>query len=110
MRHVHRTLLVAGAALLVAACSDDPLSPDSKVRTVDVLHAANDTLAVGDSMPLEASLLDAAGHEVEGAHLEWTTSDASVVSVDTNGTAVARAVGRATLRAAIGSYADSVQV
>ncbi len=59
------------------------VSPDSSV------------LVVGEKLPLEAAILDANGHAVDGAPVAWASSDTAVAGVDETGRVTAVGLGRA---------------
>jgi hypothetical protein len=46
---------------------------------------------------LVATAFDAAGHSIQGASLQWSSSDASIVAIDPTGLATTRATGTATI-------------
>ena len=70
--------------------------------TVEVMQVARrvtpapsaDTLILGDSLRLTAAALDGNGHPVSDAAFTWSSSDATIATVDTAG--VARGVGEGT--------------
>ena len=67
-------------------------------------------LPVGDTARLSAMALDARGNEVPDAPFEWSSSDATVATVEESGLVHARAVGEAMIIAVSGALADSSRV
>jgi len=67
------------------------------VETVEVTPATG-SMTVSQTLQLTASPKDASGNDV-AATVTWSTSDAAIVSVDSNGLATAEAAGRATITA-----------
>ncbi len=63
------------------------VSPDSSV------------LVVGETLPLEAAIADANGHEVQGARVAWESGDTAVAKVDESGRVTAAGVGRTLITA-----------
>ncbi len=68
------------------------------------------TLYVGWTIPMRAMLRNLADQEVAGQPVLWTTSDASVATVDAQGKATAVGVGTATLTASSGGYTASARL
>lgn len=75
------TLLVA--ALLAAGCRDGTGPAPAPARIQLSEHAL--ALDEGRSAALAATVLDDRGREIEGVPVQWSTSNASVVSVDASG-------------------------
>ena len=69
--------------------------------SVHVLPAA-EMIAVGDTLRLAAEALDANGNAIAGASFTWSSSDASVASVDASGLVRGTAEGKATITASSG--------
>lgn len=66
--------------------------------------------ALGDSVRVSAVVRDADGAEIEGAEVNWTSTDPAVVTVNSAGWVVAVGNGAARVVATIGELADSVSV
>jgi hypothetical protein len=76
-----------------------------------VLTPRADTLrALGDSAIIIATVTDGRGAALVGASLHWRSSDSSVASVDSAGTIIARAPGRATIEARVKDITASAPV
>ncbi|UCC47733.1 MAG: Ig-like domain-containing protein [Gemmatimonadota bacterium] len=93
-------VLLVGAAFL--ACDDDGGPPP--VATVSVSPATATLASVGETVQLTATALDRRDNPIAGATFTWTTGDAGVASVDTDG--LVTAVGNGTV--AITATADDV--
>ena len=69
------------------------------------------TLAVlGDTVGLAATAFDANGSEIAGAQFSWTTSDASVATVDASGLVTASGNGTATITASAGTASGTAEI
>lgn len=66
--------------------------------------------AIGESMQLSASLSDANGHSVSGCAVAWTSHSTNVVTVNSLGSLLSKAVGTALVTAACSGVADTVSV
>lgn len=66
--------------------------------------------ALGDGVALLATLADAQGNAMGGGTVSWTSSDRSVVAVDTTGYAVAVGEGSATVGATIGTLVGDAPI
>jgi hypothetical protein len=75
------------------------------------LHPVAPTIFdVGGSLPMEATLRNLAGHELDDQPVTWTTSDPSIVTVDSLGVVTGVAVGSATVTASSAGRTASVRV
>jgi uncharacterized protein YjdB len=97
----------AALALLAAiACSDSnddpaPVTPPVPVATVTVSPGIQ-TLIVGASATLTATLADAAGNPITGRPITWVSNSPSVVTVTSSGVVTAISEGVAQIDAASG--------
>ena len=69
-----------------------------------------DTIAPGDTLRLVARVFDENGHPVEGAAFAWSSSDASVASVDRTGLVRGVAQGMATITVAAGQARGTAKI
>ena len=116
----HRaSLLAAGvtaALLLVSACGDGTAEPEppprdpSRPTTVSITPASAELTALGATVRLSAEVRDQYGQVMTGATVAWTSSDASVATVDATGLVTAVANGTATVTATAGSASGTVAV
>ncbi|MGQ0647355.1 MAG: Ig-like domain-containing protein [Gemmatimonadaceae bacterium] len=86
-------------AALVACATDDGVAPPAPrpVASIEVATGAV-TLLAGDTMRLTAVARDARGVEIEGAGLEWSTTDAATAQVLQDGRIVGLGHGTAHVR------------
>lgn len=102
-RHALAAALL-GAPLLDAC--DDTLGLDERIASVVNVQIAPAPVpaltALGDTLRLSARPLDRAGRDVQGVPVRWTSSLASVASVDSSGLVRAAANGVTTIAAAVG--------
>ena len=113
-----RVLVVAAiglcAALWTYACGDgttDPRPPDPpRATTVTVTPATAELTALGDTVRFSAQVLDQNGQAMAGAPVAWSSSDASVATVDAAGLATAAGNGTATVTATSGSASGTAAV
>jgi uncharacterized protein YjdB len=88
------------------------LAPERKPpSSVIITQRPGRSLAVGSTASLEAEVRDAAGSIIDGASVEWSSTDTSVVSVDsTSGAIRAIGPGQAEVIAAAGESRDSTRI
>jgi uncharacterized protein YjdB len=87
------------------------LAPESKPpRSVTITQRPARPLAVGSSASLAADVRDASGMMIDGASVIWTSTDSSVVSVDSTGILHAIAPGRAKVIALAGASEDTTRI
>ena len=108
---MQRALIAAIAAtfaVTLAACGSDspagpgtttPPPPAASVSSVDLSPATGEVL-VGKTTKLNATPRDASGNALSGRSISWTSSNASIASVDGSGTVTGVAAGSATISAA----------
>jgi hypothetical protein len=109
VRHFVRQLAVLGA--LVGACGDGGgrVDADVAVARIDVTPPT-DTLAPGEDARLEARAHDAAGGDLRGARVVWSTSSAEVATVDAAGRVRAVGPGLAVIAAVAGGARGEARV
>ena len=93
---------MAAAVLVVLGCGgDDPCESVAGPAVVaSVALTPNDpSVAVGESLQLEAVPLNSCGGEVDDASVSWSTSDAGVASVTPAGSVTGMTVGDAVITA-----------
>jgi uncharacterized protein YjdB len=100
----------AMAAGAVAACQDDALDPSGEpVATVEVAPPTA-TVAVGASVPLTATALDAAGNVVTGRRVIWASADPNFATVSDEGVVTGRYVGTVPVAASVEGKTATAQV
>ena len=105
---------IGGGATTVAATAGEV--PGTAVVTVMqsagsvVVSPAVDTVALGDTLRLGAEAFDENGHRVEGAGFRWSSSDASVATVDASGLVMGVADGTTTIAAAAGDASGTSEI
>ena len=75
-----------------------------------VVSPATDTVTLGDRLRLAAEAFDENGHAVEGAQFTWSSSDASVATVDASGLLTGVAEGTATITATAGDAGGTAEI
>ena len=75
-----------------------------------VVSPAADTVALGDTLRLEAVAFDANGHVVAGAAFTWSSSDAPVARVDASGLVTGAGEGTATITATAGDARGTAEI
>ncbi len=106
MKHIYTA--ATAAALFLAACGGDSVSPGSTnnppppapaaVKSIELSPAAT-SVVVGQTKALSATPRDASGNAVSGRAIAWTSSAASIAAVDANGVITGVAAGTATITA-----------
>ena len=108
------TITLATITLLVLSCGDgavEPTPPPAPVATtVTVTPAAAELSALGATTRLSAQVRDQNGRVMAGASVAWSSSNASVATVDGSGLVTAMANGTATITARAGSASGSAAV
>ncbi len=97
-------VMAVGAGATAVAASAGDASSEAVVSIIQsagsvVVVPAADTVALGDTLRLVAEAFDENGHAVEGARFTWSSSDASVVTVDASGLLTGVAEGMAMIAA-----------
>ncbi len=97
--------VAAGAATAGANFALNAVVPDSVVMTVsrDTLNALNDSTTF-------AAAAYGGGTQIQGIGIVWSTSDASVVTVNSEGRVVSKGVGTASIMASLCGTADTMAV
>lgn len=107
-------MAVAGIAVLILSCGDgavEPAPPPAPVATTVTVNPGSAALsAIGETVRLTAEVRDQNGQVMAGAAVAWTSSDASVTSVDASGLVTAAGNGSATITAAAGSASGTAAV
>src|SRR5207245_11369325 len=91
-----------------AGTTDTAIGPGA-VDSIYVAPAAP-TLVVGDSLPLEAVVLNRAGIPFVGPKAAWSSDNPAAVTISSRGVAKAIAVGSANITARIGNKSGSTPV
>ncbi len=106
--------LFAVAATLVLSCGDsgtDPAAPPAPVATTLSVTPASATLAaIGETVRFTAEVRDQNERPMVGAPVAWSSSDASVASVDAAGLATAAGNGMGTITATSGAASGTASV
>ena len=97
------TAVANGVATVTAtsgsAADSTAVNVEQRVAEVRVSPDSVTLHAIGDTVRLAAEALDSNGNQVPEARIEWSSTDASVASVDTAGVVTAVGVGATEVRA-----------
>jgi hypothetical protein len=111
MKRVVSIALLCAAAI---ACGDGPTEPSPTTVTSIVVTAPSQSLQVNESMTATARLINSKGEEVTTKTPTWSTSSATVATVDQTGRITAVGPGTATISAradkATGTFPLTVDV
>src|SRR5689334_15606508 len=111
MQRTHTAVIGLTLTFVLAACgSDSPASPSTTgggttpppttaISSIE-LSPTTGELLIGATTKLTAVPRDASGNPLTGRSISWTSSDASIASVDASGVVIGRAPGSATITAA----------
>jgi len=107
MQRAQLTAIAAAFLVTLTACgSDSPSSPSTNpppttasVNSIELSPATSDVV-LGKTTKLTATPRDASGNALSGRSVSWTSSNASVASVDGTGLVTGVAAGSATITAA----------
>ena len=108
---VLRPVLLALACLLPACDGGEDLQGTDPPAVAEVtVNAPATTIAVGDSVQLEAVALDAAGNAVEDRAVEWTSADSRVAAVSSSGMVTGLREGEAAIGATVDEIAGAIAI
>ena len=100
--------------MLVLSCGDGAVEPppfSGPVATTVTVHPGSAALsALGETARFTAEVRDQNGQVMAGAAVAWTSSDASVATVDASAVVTAAANGSATITATTGSVSGTAAV
>lgn len=100
---LHSSKRSAALPLLAACLTAIFACQEKSITIVDVMTVRvqpdSVSLSVGESARLSAAFLDADGNVLGGRTVQWSSSDASVATVDETGTVTALRPGKATITA-----------
>lgn len=91
--------IVLTTCVAITACGKDPVDPDPTDVTAIIVTAPSPSLQVGETMQATARMLNSDGDEVTTKNAAWSTSNASVATVDQTGLITAVAPGAVTISA-----------
>lgn len=104
-----RDIAALGTVLIVTACEVPVSAGDPSADVLSVaIQPKTATVLLGDSLRLSASIVMSHGSAPPG--LSWSTSDASVATVTTDGIVHGKALGRVVVRAGSANKQDSSAV
>ena len=90
---------LAVACSVALACGDGPSEPSPTTVTAIVVTAPSSTLRVSENMTAKARLLNSKGEDVTSKTATWSTSSATIATVDQSGLITAVGAGVATITA-----------
>jgi hypothetical protein len=104
--------MAAALAAVLAACGDGPSGPSHNGVPVARVVIIPDSIALprGQTVGLEALVVDAAGDTLDGRDVQWKSSDTVRVKVTTTGVISASDVGWSLVSATSEGKADTVKV
>ena len=85
-------MVTAALAVLVLACSPEPLGPGGAPESVAVAPSLA-TVSVGATLTLSAEVRDAGGTLLTGQRIAWASEDASIAEVSPSGVVTGRKIG-----------------
>ncbi|MDE2784700.1 MAG: Ig-like domain-containing protein [Gemmatimonadota bacterium] len=111
----HSAMAAGVIALLVLSCGDGaveptPPPPAPVATTITVNPGSASLSALRETARFTAEVRDQNGQVMAGVAVAWTSSDASVASVDASGLATAAGNGSATITATAGSVSGAAAV
>ena len=113
-RRTHPATVLAAvlATLTVAACSEDPVSPppEPTPTLVRVNPESSVLVEVGQTVQLNAEVIDQMGQVMSGPALAWSSSDPAVATVGDGGMVTAVTEGSATISVSAGSVVGAASV
>ncbi|HVB32087.1 MAG TPA: Ig-like domain-containing protein [Gemmatimonadaceae bacterium] len=103
---------ILALCLGAAACGyrSAPTQPATPPVSSVVLAPASPTVAVGQTVQLTATALDAHGGAIAGLHVTWGSSDPAVATVDQHGLVMGIAGGNSKISATISGATGALDV
>ncbi len=102
------------AAVALSACDEvdsiGPGNPDPNAAAEVLISSTTGSVAVGETTQLKATVRDAQGDTLSGYTIDWSSSDASVASVDETGMLTGVAAGEASITARAGEASGALNV
>ena len=102
--------LAAAAAVAGVACGKDGLDPSHGAVTSVEVAPATATVAVGATVTLTASALDASGNVVTGRKVVWAVADSNLATVSPTGVVTGRRVGTVPVAASVEGKSAVAQI
>ncbi|MGE0158554.1 MAG: beta strand repeat-containing protein [Gemmatimonadales bacterium] len=110
----HRSALgvvtLAGASWLVVACGETVVQVDADDVAELLLTADSARIGVGRTFDLDALTLDDDHGLLVGQTVDWTSTNAAVVTVDEDGLLTGESIGTASVVASFGALRDTTHV
>ena len=113
------TGVAAGTVTIAATCAGKSgtstvtitsVAPPPPVVTTVTVSPPTASVSIGGTVALSATVKDAQGNVMTGQTIVWSTSNASIASVSSNGTVTAVAAGSATITATCSGKSGSAAV
>ena len=104
--------MAVALGVALAACSDGPAGPSNNGVPVARVLIVPDSIALprGQTMRLDALLVDSRGNILDGRDIQWMSSDTARVKVASTGVITASAAGWSLVSARSEGKADTVKV
>jgi glucose/arabinose dehydrogenase len=105
------TMVLAAASALVVACGDDGNDLQGPPAIAEVLLTATDSsIAVGESVPVTATALDAEGNAVDDLVFEFASGNPEVATASETGLVTAVAAGETEITATVEDVTGSLVI
>jgi hypothetical protein len=105
-----QALSSAGALLLgVSACGDSGIGPNLPA-TITLTPSSISFTTIGQTQQLSPQVADQSGNPLPNAQVTWSSSDAAVATVTSDGVVTAQGVGSAEVTATAGTVSASASV
>jgi trimeric autotransporter adhesin len=98
------------AAAAGVACRDDALEPSGEAVAMVEVAPPSATVVLGESVPLTATALDAAGNVVTGRRVLWVSADPNFATVSENGVVTGKYVGTVPIAASVEGKTATAQI
>lgn len=118
MRKIAATIAVSVIAFGLSGCGGgdggSPTQPESETTptatTISVSPGSATAIALQDTTDFSATVRDQSGSAMSGVSVSWSSTDASVATVTSQGEAVAQVNGTAQIVASAGGLADTAKL
>lgn len=102
--------LISFSSIAIASCARDTAGPHNEVVANVIVEPAAASLAIGSTLPLQATVLDSEGHALSERTVHWTVEDPSILTVSAAGLVTGVRSGTTLIAASAGGFSAMAEV
>jgi uncharacterized protein YjdB len=102
--------LIGFSSIAIASCARDTAGPHNEVVANVIVEPAAASLAIGSTLPLQATVLDSEGHALSERTVHWTVEDPSILTVSAAGLVTGVRSGTTLIAASAGGFSAMAEV